>query len=73
LLRLDRTGAAVSTFHEPTIGAEPPNDPWILAVVPVLDGTKDLYIGGFFTTYNGAPVNHIARIHADGSLASVVN
>jgi hypothetical protein len=72
LLRLDRTGAMVSTFHEPTIGAEPPNDPWILAVVPVLDGTKDLYIGGFFTTYNGVPVNHIARIHADGSLASVV-
>jgi len=39
----------------------------------VLDATRDLYIGGGFTTYNGVPVNHIARIHADGSLASVVN
>jgi beta-propeller uncharacterized protein DUF5122 len=73
LLRLDRTGAPVSTFHEPTLGAEAPNDGWVLALVPVLDGTRDLYIGGVFTTYNGVPVNHIARIHADGALASVVN
>jgi hypothetical protein len=73
LLRLDRNGALVSTFHEPTLGAEPPNDPWVLTIVPVLDGTRDLYIGGTFTTYNGVPVNHIAHIHADGSLASVVN
>jgi hypothetical protein len=72
LLRLDRTGAVVPTFHEPTLGAEAPNDGWVLTIVPVLDGTKDLYIGGVFTTYNGVPVNHIARIHADGSLASVV-
>jgi hypothetical protein len=73
LLRLDRTGAVVSTFHEPTLGAQAPNDGWVLTVVPVLDGTRDLYIGGVFTTYNGVPVNHFARIHADGSLASVVN
>jgi len=73
LVRLDRTGALVSTFHEPTLGAEPPNDAYVLSIDPVLDGTRDLYIGGVFTTYNGVPVNHIARIHADGSLASVVN
>jgi hypothetical protein len=72
LVRLDRTGALVSTFHEPTLGAEPPNSAYILSIIPALDGTRDLYIGGVFTTYNGAPVNHIARIHADGSLASVV-
>lgn len=68
LLRLDRTGALVSTFHEPTL-----ENTYILSIIPVLDGTRDLYIGGVFTTYNGVPVNHIARIHADGSLASVVN
>ena len=68
LLRLNRNGGLVSTFHEPTLG----ND-LVLSIVPVLDGTRDLYIGGAFTTYNGVPVNHIARIHADGSLASVVN
>jgi hypothetical protein len=73
LVRLDRTGAPVSTFREPTLGAEPPNSAYVLSIVPVLDGTGDLYMGGVFTTYNGVPVNHIARIHADGSLASVVN
>jgi Domain of unknown function (DUF5122) beta-propeller len=72
LLRFDRTGAVVSTFHEPALGAEAPNDGLVLSIVPALDGTKNLYIGGLFTTYNGVPVNHIARIHADGSLASVV-
>jgi hypothetical protein len=73
LVRLDRTGALVSIFHEPTLGAQPPNDAYVLSIVPALDGTRDLYIGGVFTTYNGVPVNHIARIHADGSLASVVD
>jgi hypothetical protein len=67
LLRLDRTGAAVPTFREPVIDAE------ILQIIPVPDGTRDLYLGGAFMTYNGIVVNHIARVHADGSLASVVS
>jgi hypothetical protein len=73
LLRLDRSGALVSTFREPTLQIEPDTPYWLVNVVPVLDGTRDLYIGGTFTTYNGMPVNHIARIHADGSLASIGN
>jgi hypothetical protein len=73
LLRLDRTGAPVSAFREPTLHIEPDTAFWLVNVVPVLDGTRDVYIGGTFSTYNGVPVNHIARIHADGSLASVVN
>jgi hypothetical protein len=67
LTRLTRNGAMVSTFREPNI------DGTIYTIVPVLDGTRDVYIGGFIKTYNGAAVNHFARIHADGSLASVVN
>jgi hypothetical protein len=66
LIRLSRTGALVPTFREPRIDAE------IYTIVPVLDGTRDFYIGGLFKTYNGVPVNHMARIHADGTLASVV-
>jgi hypothetical protein len=73
LLRLDRSGVLVPTFHEPTLHIEPDTPFWLVSVVPVLDGTRDLYVGGTFTTYNGVPVNHIARVHADGSLASVVN
>jgi hypothetical protein len=71
LLRLNRNGAVVSTFQEPRLAPE--GSSFVLTIVPVLDGTRDLYIGGTFTTYNGVPVNHIARIHADGSLASIVN
>ena len=65
LLRLNHNGSLSSTFHEPTAEAV-----WILTIVPAIDGTGDLYIGGQFTTYNGAPANNFARIHADGSLAS---
>jgi hypothetical protein len=67
LLRLNRNGAMVSAFHEPVLDAE------IFTIVPLLDGTRDLYIGGAFTSYNGVAVNHIARVHADGSLASTFN
>ena len=66
LLRFNRNGAVVSTFHEPNLDAE------VLTIVPLPDGTRDLYIGGAFTTYNGVAVNHIARVHADGSLASIL-
>ena len=66
LLRLTHDGAVVSTFNEPKIDGE------VLTIVPVPDGTKDIYIGGIFTTYNGQVVNRIARIHANGIVASVV-
>jgi Domain of unknown function (DUF5122) beta-propeller len=67
-LRLDHTGAVVPTFQEPNLAFFT-----IFSIVPVLDGTRDLYIGGEGTLYNGAAVNHFARIHADGTLASIVN
>jgi hypothetical protein len=70
LLRLNHNGAAVPTFHEPTFG---PTFFLNFSMIPVLDGSGDFYIGGELTNYNGAAVNHFARIHADGSLASVVN
>ena len=63
LCRLNRHGAVVSTFHEPIIDRE------VFTIVPALDGTGDIYLGGAFTT-NGQVVNRIARIHADGTLAS---
>jgi hypothetical protein len=69
LFRFDRSGALVSapTFIAPSL------DNLISTIVPVPDGTGNFYIGGFFTTYNGVAVNHIARIHGDGTLASIVS
>ncbi|HET7909656.1 MAG TPA: delta-60 repeat domain-containing protein [Nitrospira sp.] len=67
LLRFNRTGAVVSSFQEPKLDAE------VLTIAPLSDGTRDLYIGGAFTMYNGVAVNHIARVHADGSLAGILS
>jgi hypothetical protein len=76
LFRFSRNGALVSapTFVSPTLVTSVSGfGPSISTIVPLQDGTGDFYIGGYFTSYNGAVVNHFARIHADGSLASVVN
>jgi len=67
LLRFNRNGAVVATFQEPNLDGE------VLTIVPLRDGTGDLYIGGAFTMYNGIAVNHIARVHADGSLANILS
>jgi hypothetical protein len=67
LHRFDRIGAVVTQFRRPAL------DNAIITIVPVQDGTGDFYIGGYLTTYNGVPVNHFARVHADGTLASVVS
>src|SRR5262245_18989532 len=32
------------------------------------DGSKDVYVGGDFTTYNGAQANRIVRLNADGTI-----
>jgi hypothetical protein len=70
LVRFNRYGALVTapTFVTPTMGGG-----GVSTIVPVSDDTGDVYIGGSLTTYNGAAVNHFARIHADGTLASVVS
>lgn len=37
-------------------------------IVPALDGSGDVYVGGQFTDYNGSAVGHIARLNLDGTL-----
>jgi hypothetical protein len=32
------------------------------------DGSKDVYVGGDFTTYNGAQANRIVRLNSDGTI-----
>jgi hypothetical protein len=76
VLRFDRNGASVNppSFITPTLETVVSGfTPIVVTIVPLQDGTGDFYIGGYFTSYNGVAVNHFARIHADGSLASVVN
>jgi len=39
-----------------------------LAVLPVSDGSGDLYVGANIATYNSAPVGHIVRLNGNGTL-----
>ncbi|HZH49737.1 MAG TPA: delta-60 repeat domain-containing protein [Nitrospira sp.] len=43
-------------------------DGGISSVLPVPDGTSDLYVGGTFTTYNGVAAGNIVRLNANGTL-----
>ncbi|HKY73497.1 MAG TPA: delta-60 repeat domain-containing protein [Nitrospira sp.] len=73
LLRINRNGELAPTFQEPTLSPAlpgPNGDHSVYTMVPIPDGTRDFYIGGAFSAYNGGPANNFARIHADGSLAS---
>ena len=66
MARLNADGSLDETFN-PGIGVN--NTVWTTAVQA--DGK--IIIGGFFTYYNGTPLNHIARLNADGSLDATFN
>jgi uncharacterized delta-60 repeat protein len=40
----------------------------VSVIAKVEDGTGDIYVGGFFKTYNGTPSSRIIRLKSDGSL-----
>jgi uncharacterized membrane protein len=42
----------------------------VYSIVPVGDGSGDVYVGGDFITYNGRSANALVRLHADGTVDS---
>jgi len=40
----------------------------VLVIAPAVDGSGDIYVGGEFTSYQGASRNGIVRLNADGSI-----
>jgi hypothetical protein len=62
--RLRPDGSPAPTFREQTINNQ------VTTVIPVGDGSPDVYAGGLFTAYAGNGVNHLARVHSDGTLTS---
>ena len=40
----------------------------VSTIVPAADGSGDIYVGGFFTTYKGVVVGGLVRLKDDGSL-----
>ena len=61
IVRLTPTGAV-----DPTFNAGSGADREIEIIVGLPNG--QMLIGGYFDTYNGSPVNGLARLNADGSL-----
>lgn len=66
LARLNADGSLDTTFN---VGKGADDEVDIVAIQP--DGK--ILIGGMFTSYNGVPRNHLARLNKDGSLDATFN
>ncbi len=66
IARLNTDGTLDSSLN---IGTGP--NGWVYSVPVQLDGK--IFIGGLFTSYNGASRNYIARVNSNGSLDSSFN
>lgn len=60
--RLNPDGTLDTSFGLPGTGFKGR----VIALAPLLNG--DFYAGGYITDFNGTPVSHLARLHADGTL-----
>lgn len=65
ILRLDSDGQVVAGF---AMGSG--FDANVAAILPVSDGSGDIYVGGSFTSYNGSACNYMVRLNNDGTLDS---
>ena len=72
IARINSDGSFDRIFN-PGLGATgtDPNTNYISNIVAQPDGK--ILIGGWFTSYNGVPLNRIARINSDGSLDTTLN
>ena len=62
--RLNGTNGLIDPSFRPALGA----NAVVTSIMPLNDGSGKIMIGGNFTEYDGIPVDHLARINADGSL-----
>ena len=65
MVRLDRDGRIDSGFNILT-GSGFNLD--VESIVPTTNGSGDVYVGGWFSLYNGTAVNNLVRLNSDGSL-----
>lgn len=62
IIRLNNDGSIDTSFD---VGSGFNNV--VNSIAIATDGSGDIYVGGFFTTYRANSRNQIARIHSDGS------
>jgi hypothetical protein len=48
-------------------------DSRVEVIVPALDGSGDIYVGGRFTHYQGVAANHLIRLNSDGTVDKAFN
>ncbi|MHC4606082.1 MAG: hypothetical protein ACYTAF_04020 [Planctomycetota bacterium] len=63
IVRLNSNGTVDAAFAVGT-GC----DDAVRAILGAADGGGDVYVGGMFTTYNGAAANRIVRLNSDGTV-----
>ncbi|MBI4259108.1 MAG: hypothetical protein HY658_00950, partial [Actinobacteria bacterium] len=66
--RLNPDGTLDATFHREDLSGTGFPQPGTAALAVALDGSGDVYVGGGFTTYNGAAANRIVRLNPDSTI-----
>jgi uncharacterized delta-60 repeat protein len=66
ILRLNEDGSLDGSF---VVGSG--FDGRVSSIVPATDGSGDIYVGGYFSTYNGTTVSGLVRLNSDGLLDNV--
>lgn len=66
VVRLNSDGTVDNSFSVVGTGF----DRGISILTPATDGSGDIYVGGFFTNYDGNTSNYIVRLNSDGTLDS---
>jgi uncharacterized delta-60 repeat protein len=68
LLRYNSNGIPDTTFTAGTITADVnPQSQHNILILPLSDGTGDVYLGGYVSQYNGRSIGSLVRLNADGS------
>lgn len=68
IVRLNSNGSIDAGFDIGT-GAGAGFDNWVYSIVPAEDASDDVYVGGWFTTYNGSSnIRRIVRLNDDGTI-----
>lgn len=73
IVRLNNDGSIDSSFSLGVSGT-PGFNSQVSAVTPAVDGSGDIYVGGFFTSYDGtANINGIVRLNSNGTVDTGFN
>jgi uncharacterized delta-60 repeat protein len=73
ITRLNADGSIDAGFNIGSGSTAGFNGP-VATIVPAIDGSGDVYVGGQFTSYNGTPdVRNITRLNPDGSIDAGFN